>query len=380
MEHKIKTAGQLAKVLAEAYKGSHMAKALLKEATSTSDMPELFRQITNQAMLAQYARLPQTWPAFSSRYQVSDFRPQRFMNWNVNTGQLLAQNGGAERTHVLALPRVPELTEYPTFSLEAEEELFAINKYGARYPFSFEVFINDELQVIQSLPTEMAQMAVDTEDVLTTGVLATATGPNPAFFNNTWDFGPQVPPGNIMEGNPELSIAAVQAAISNITSRMIGYRPVTVQQFALVVPPALELMANSIADVANYERVVPQPDGTEIRFNENNPVRGRFTVVVNPWLPLIDQSGNVNTTWYLVPSGGSNGPRRSIVTTFMNGREAPELRISGNTGRYVGGGEVPGTEGSFDNDDVQYRVRHITGAVGLDPSPTIVSLGTGESS
>src|SRR5690606_2439662 len=131
----------------------------------------------------------------------------------------------------------------------------------------------------------------------------------------------------------------------------------------------------TIVNNAQYLRVVTQPDGSELRFTETNPAAGRVTVVVNPWLPLIDQSENSATTWYLVPSGGSSGPRQSIITTFMTGREAPELRISGDTGNYIGGGEVPGTEGSFLNDDVQYRVRHITGAVGLDPSPTMASLG-----
>lgn len=378
--YQITKATDLAQKIKEAYKGSHMARAQLKEALSTSDMPELFRQVTDYAMQSLYARLPQTWPSFSSRYTVPDFRPQRFMSWNVNMEQLLSGNGGAERQHVLALPRVPELTEYPTFALEAEEELFAINKYGARYPFSFEVFINDELQVIQSLPGEMAQMARDTEDVLTTSVLATSDGPNPAFFNNSWDFGDQVPNGNILEGNPELSIDALEAAFQNITSRMIKNRPVTVQRWALVVPPALEMTANTIVNNTTYLRVVPDNEGGELRFNETNPVAGRIDVVVNPWLPLLDTSGNVASTWYLVPSGGSNGPRESIITTFMAGREQPELRISGNTGRYTGGGDVPGTEGSFDYDDVQYRVRHVLGAVGVDPSPTIVSDGTGDSS
>jgi len=377
--YKINTVAEFGTKLAAAYQGDFMARAQLKEALSTSDMPELFRQFTDYAMLAQYARLESVWSQFSQRFTVPDFRPQRFMTWNTNMGQLLAQNGGAERKHMLALPRVPELTEYPTFSLEAEEELFSINKYGARYPFSFEVFINDEFGVIPQLPTEMAQMARDTEDVLTTGVLAGATGPNPDFFNDTWDFGPQVPPGNIAEGNPPLSIEAVEAVIQSITSRYINNRPVMIGEWVLVVPPSLEIQANNIAAIANYQRIEVGEDGIERRFEVPNPVRGRFRVVVNRWLPLLDTSGTSATTWYMLPAPGQ-GPRNAIITTFMAGREQPELRISGDTGNYIGGGEVPGTEGSFPHDDVQYRVRHITGAVGVDPSATMASLGTGTDS
>src|SRR5690606_42019249 len=102
---------------------------------------------------------------YSSRYTVSDFRPQRFMQWNTSMGQLLAQNGGAERPHVLALPRVPELTEYPTFTLEANEELFAVNKYGARDPFSFEDFIIDVIQVISQLLAVLAHVGRDSQDI-----------------------------------------------------------------------------------------------------------------------------------------------------------------------------------------------------------------------
>lgn len=375
----LKNKYELAVCLSEAMKGNHRAKASLKEALSTSDMPELFRQVTDYAMKQQYARLQPVWNQFSSRYTVSDFRPQRFLEWNVNTNSMVASNGGADRQHTMALPRVPELTEYPTFSLEAEEELFAVNKYGGRYPFSFEVFLNDEFQVIQDLPGEMGAMARDTEDILTTSVLATETGPNPDFFNDSWDFGDLADGSNIMAGNPALTIDAVETAIQEIQSRYVKNRPVTVDQWALVVPPSLEITANNIAGIANYLRVETDADGIERRFDVPNPVRGRFVVVVNHWLPLLDKSENASTTWYLVPSGGSNGSRRSIITNFLAGHENPELRINGDTGRYVGGGEVPSTEGSFSHDSVEYRVRHVTGAVGVDPSPTMVSLGTGSS-
>lgn len=381
--YKINTPVELAQKLAEAYKGGFMARAQLKEALSTSDMPELFRVMTQYALLGQYEQIQPQWREFSTPWQVSDFRPQRFMRWESDMSQMVNANGGFER-HSLALPRIPELTEYPTFSLEAEEELFGINKYGGRYAFSFEAFLNDEYQVIQTLPGEMANSARDTEDVLTTGVLATADGPNPAFFNTGWDFGPRAPQGNVFPDNPPLTMDTLQEAVNLVAQRTLGNgtRPVRVRSFVLVVPPSLELTANTILAQANIVRRVPDGSGGELETTMANPLRGRVRVVVNEWLPILDTSENSATTWYLLPDGaGSAGNRRpAIITTFMSGREAPELRISGDTGRYIGGGEVPGTEGSFLNDDVQYRVRHITGAAGVDPSGTLVSDGSGEAS
>jgi hypothetical protein len=357
--------------------GNFKAMARLKEAIASQDFPLLFGQVTQLALQSQYARLPQQWTAFSSRYTASNLKKQRILDWNATFDQLPVQNGGATR-HQYALPRVPELSEYPTFSLEARGTEWGLAKYGARFPFSFEAFLNDEFQVIQDMPGEMAAMGRDTEDVLTTGVLATSTGPNPDYFNSGWDFGPLANMGNIMEGNPALSVEALELAMQEIGLRRVNDRPVVVPSWVLIVPPSMEIMANEIAAIANQEIVQGDPTtGRQVRFTRTNQARGRFTVQVNQWLPLIDTSANSATTWYLVPSGGTTGTRRAIVTSFLAGHEAPELRISNDTGSNIGGGDISPFEGSFSHDDVQYRVRHFVGAAGIDPSPSMVSLGNG---
>lgn len=49
----------------------------------------------------------------------------------------------------------------------------------------------------------------------------------------------------------------------------------------------------------------------------------------------------------------------------------------GDTGRALGGGEISAFEGSFSHDDIQYRVRSIVGAAGIDASAVAVSKGDG---
>ena len=375
----------LIKDLAEAMRGNYSAMARLKEAISSQDFPILFGQVTQLALQGQYARLPQQWTAFSSRFTATNLKNQRLMDWNPTFGQLPAQNGGETR-HPFALPRIPELTEFPTFKLEARGQEWGINKYGARFPFSFEAFLNDELQVIQDMPAEMAAMGRDTEDVLTTGVIASATGPNPDYFNADWDFGTLANQGNILEGNPPLSVNALELAMQEIGLRRINGlqgRPVVVPNgWVLVVPPSMEITANEIAAIASQEIVRGDPDSAagQVRFVRANQARGRFTVQVNQWLPLIDTSDTAATTWYLLPQGGTTGTRKAIVTTFLAGNELPELRIKNDAGSNIGGGDISPFQGSFVNDDVQYRVRHFVGAAGLDPSPAMVSLGTGDDS
>lgn len=368
----------IATLLQEAMDGDLVAGARLKEAVATGDFPLLFSQLIDQGMLSQYAALPSVWPSFSSRMTVNDFRPQRLMQWYKDHSQLPSQNGGSP-TARLALPRVPELSEYPTFTLQAEEQSYGIAKYGERFPFSFEVFRNDEFQVIRDLPGTMARTASETEDVVTTQVLASPEGPNPDFFNDSWDFGPMAPSGNILPGNAALSMEALEQAIEIIGLRQVNDNPVTVQSYALVVPPSLEFTARRIAAVSQLEQVTGDPtsEAGQQRFIFPNLVSGRFTVVVNPWLPLVDTSPTSASTWYLVPQGGSDGTRRAIVTVFLAGEETPDLRINNDSGNALTGGQVDPFRGSFSHDDVQFRVRHIMGAAGLNPAPVMASLGDG---
>lgn len=376
---KVSRAVEFLRLKREAEFGSPVAMGRLREAVSSGDFPLLFQSISQASMLGQYADLPQQWPTFSVRTTVPDFRPARMVRWDTVAGQSASTdyNGGAER-HVRALPRIPELTEYPTFNLTTEGTDYFVNKYGARFPFSWEAFMNDELRVLSQLPTEMARWARDTEDVLTTGVLATSTGPNPDFFNTTEDFGGQAPAGNYIPGNPPLSLDELERAINYIGMRQVNGRQVRVQNFVLLVPPALALTAQEIAQGTTYLRVRTTADGSEIRQNVSSPVAGRFTVVESPWLPLIDTSANAATTWYLVPAGGQTERGPAIVTAFLRGHETPEVRVMGDTGRALGGGEVNAFEGSFSHDDIQYRVRSIIGAAGIDASAVAVSTGTGD--
>lgn len=375
---KMNRAVEFLRLKREAETGSPVAMGRLREAVSSGDFPLLFQSISQASMLGQYAELPQQWPTFSVRTTVPDFRPARMVRWDTmaSQSQTTDYNGGAER-HVRALPRIPELTEYPTFNLTTEGTDYFVNKYGARFPFSWEAFMNDELRVLSQLPTEMARWARDTEDVLTTGVLATSTGPNPDFFNTTEDFGGQAPAGNYIEGNPALSIDSLEQAINQIGMRQVNGRQVRVQNFVLLVPPSLALTAQEIAQGTTYLRVRTLADGSEIRQNVSSPVAGRFTVVESPWLPLIDSSANAATTWYLVPAGGQTDRGPAIVTAFLRGHETPEVRVFGDTGRALGGGDLSAFEGSFSHDDIQYRVRSTIGAAGIDASAVAVSLGTG---
>ena len=192
----------------------------------------------------------------------------------------------------------------------------------------------------------------------------TPYGPNPTTFS--------AGNGNRITGNPALTVASLNAAIGAIRTRTFNGNPVVVGSLALIVPPALEQLAKQIVGIQTLQ--VTDVNGT---YDVASPING-VTVVVNPWLPIIDKSSTVNTTWYLAPLNGS-GVRPSVVFSKIRGRGNPELRIATQGGAYLGGGAVPGLEGSFETDDIQFRVKHYVGAAAIATETMSVSKGDASS-
>lgn len=335
-----------------------------QESHSTSDFPEALRSVTQAAFLQEYAQIPTVYNQFTREYNVTSLRPQAFygLAWDssmtpeVNAGETIVKESPG------GIARVPELTEFPEISFKASETSFSVAKYGARVSFSFEMLMQDEWGALETLPTQLAQLARNQEDIVALEVLVSETGPDATFFN--------AQNGNIVAGNPALSIEAIEDAIAQVRTRTLNGNPVIVNQFALMVPPALEAEARRLLGVSSF--LIEDPvNGT---YQYANPVSG-VQLIVNPWIPILDKSANANTTWYLLPAG-SQGIRPAVVFSKIRGRETPELRIAADTGNYLGGGEVPGREGSFLNDDIQFRVRHFVGAAGIAFETAAVSLGT----
>jgi hypothetical protein len=107
---------------------------------------------------------------------------------------------------------------------------------------------------------------------------------------------------------------------------------------------------------------------------ESNYLAGVVQLVVNPWQSVIDQSATAATTWFLVPDPA--GPRTALAVGFLRGHDTPDLRVKADTGNSLGGGAIAAEDGSFDDDTIQYRVRHVLGASGVDPITTYASDGS----
>ena len=101
--------------------------------------------------------------------------------------------------------------------------------------------------------------------------------------------------------------------------------------------------------ILNAEKV---PDPNNVGLYIENPLRGKFDLVVN-----LKQPGQ---SWIIMPKPGTV-QRAPFFFSQVTGYEAPDFRYKSEQGRSLGGGDLTVMAGSFDDDSIWYRGRHILG-------------------
>jgi hypothetical protein len=356
---------EAAKLLEGALRGDRQDKLKLQEGISTSDLPVQLAPTINKILLENYAALPKVWDRFATKMVMDDFRPQTFMNLAYDDD---GKDNQGDTFREGSLPTVGEYDEYPTAGWFAvTEKTLSVKKAGQRVRFSWESIVNDgQISLLERLPIELAQKAAGKEDEEVTKQLVATGGLNTTNFNSTNQ--------NLFSGNGALTIANLELAIQAANLQTYNGRTVTpVSRFALVIPQALELTARKILAVQSIETATVSGSITTKTIT-GNPVASQVEVVVNPWIKKINASADAY--WFLIPvPNQSLNP--SVALGFLRGYEAPELRVKANGGTFLGGGDVPARDGSFDNDDFEMRIRHIATGGFLVPAGTIASTGAG---
>lgn len=352
--------------LAEALAGDRLAQARLKEAITSDQLAPMFVTAANVRFQEYFASYNTLWGNIATKELLTDFRPASLLSLKDDTTTVPIDNGGYKHP-VGTLPHVPELTPYPTMSYQAEGAFITTAKHGARIQFSFESFINDEWNVIARFPKDAATLAARTEDLL---VLLQIFDPvtkslRADVFNDAnktkADFTgiPDEFTGGTGAGgvggvkNAALSFdAIVSARYQALATVRDGHSTYVPEGFVLVTSPALAEVAKSYTLINEIRTQVGKR--TEIKAN---PLKGLDVLSSD----LISVVGG-EKAWVLLPKGGRANGKTVLAKTGMLGREAPELRIHNKTGQMLGGGDVNPYEGSFDNDDIEIRIRQIAGA------------------
>jgi len=356
---------EAAQLLEGALNGDRMDKLKLQEGISTSDLPVQLTPAINKILLANYAAAPKVWDKFASKLVLDDFRPQTFLNLQYEDD---GKGNGGDVYRDGSLPTVGEYDEYPTAGFfAATEQSVQLKKAGQRIRFSWEAIVNDgNIGLLERLPQELALKAAGKEDEEVTKQLVATGGINTTNFNSTNQ--------NLFSGNTALTLESLELAIQAANLQSYNGKPVTpISRFALVIPAALELTARKILAVQSVQTDVTSGD-VLTRTVTGNPIGSQVEIVVNPWIKKINSGADAY--WFLIPVPSAT-LNPSVALGFLRGYETPELRIKMNGGTFLGGGDVPARDGSFDNDDFEMRIRHIATGGFLVPAGTMVSTGAG---
>lgn len=345
----------VATLLNEARQGKFRAKLALQEAMSTSDFPALLGQVLDRQMLASYREYPTSYFNWVNRATVNDFRETE------RTKGLL---GGEDD-----LPLVEELSEYPEASVDESTPIrYRVQKFGRRFAMSWESVVNDRNGELKALPTKLANAARRTEAKFVTGLYVDANGPHAALYSAA--------KGNVVTGNPALSIAGLQAAFTALTAqRDENGNPIYIEAVELVIPPALEIIARNILNATELQ--VGEAGGTAGQnLRTVNWMKNRTRLNIDPYHPLLAKTANGDTSWYLFANPNSGRP--ALELAFLTGHEEPELFVKTPNARRVGGGDVDAMDGDFETDGIQYKVRKVHGGARIDEKMTVSSNGSGQ--
>jgi len=326
----------------------------LKEAMTTSDFPLLLGDLMYKQLLGNYAPYPVTYPAYSAAFDLKDFK-------NLN---LLTIDGGSS-----VLEKVKEEGPYPEITFTEARYQLAVVKYGRRYGLSFELFVNDDLNSMDSRPMQMAIGARRLEEKTVTQQFVAATGPHASFYT--------VGNANIVTGNPALSIPALQTAMTILSKQVDSDgEPIMIDMFTLVVGPALSITAQNMLNGLQI-RLHEAGGATNTELIALNWMKAKFELKVNPYLPIVcTASGIKDTQWYLF-ANPSNGQRPALAHGFLRGHRNPQMYMKDSDQILIGGGPSGIMEGNFGNDGIDYKIRHFFGAIRVDPKMTVASEGDG---
>jgi hypothetical protein len=334
-----------------AMSGNLRARADLQEALSTSDFPIMLGAAYGRELQGEYAGISPIWQQFARRLMVPDFRRRKLVDIMGGRG---------------ALDLVKEGEEYPAGSASESERDFKVDKYGRRFPLTWEMIKNDDLGAFRDFPQRLATAAREMEDRLALYPFFNADRTALSPFLDARD-----------ETTKPLNLTNLNAAFRNISSRIDEEddRPVLMPNPILMVPPALEEVANEILNTVEIRRGSNASADGVVRRQNGNGLTYTPTVVVNPWLPIVGRNyAKVNDTWYLFP-GPNEAVKPALGVAFMNGEETPDLRVAADAGNRVGGGAIAPEEGSFNDDTIQYRVRHVVGSTALYDDAVYVGVG-----
>jgi hypothetical protein len=327
----------------------HRHQFRMWEAITTTDFPYLFGTIIDRELLARYKVAESEWRAITK----------------VGTLPNFAQHT-RDRVDGLTniLPRVTEKGEYLVAPVSSEHYTRQVFKRGRQFDISWEALVNDGMGAFDDVPARFSDAAANTDAYIVSSLIASATGPNALLFAVA---------GITNAGVLALTIANLEATLALMAQQQTtDGLPMGIRGMHLWVPPALEMTARAVVTSALKQWTEVGAGGGIPVPTANVLVEKGLQVHVDPWLPIIDTSGNVDTTWYLFADTGQG---YAIGLDHLRGHENPEICMKASNKVAVGGAPMGPFEGDFESDNVFYRVRVCPGGCYIDPRFAYAQVG-----
>lgn len=342
-----------------ALEGDGKAAERLAEGISTSDVPALLEPATNVTFLAQFADVPIVWDQIAERYDAEALGTIEWGGFDFDTDALKQGVNDGDQFVGAGLPGVAEYGEYPAVKFTTETLEAELRKDGLRFRISWEAMMKSRrFDWIGRSTAFFARSAAEQEDVaLAKQFVSTAGTPNSAFTT--------------LASNPALTLPNLEAGLATARQIKVNGRPVNAQNYALVTGTALSQTARNLLSITQVERT----QGSDVFTIA--PATGGIRAVEFAMLDTVGgfaTPGAVDDYWFLVPQGTV---RPAFLELFLEGYRTPSISIKDSGHFYLGGGLVPQREGSFEEDDVQTRVRHVVDAHALTPAIVVDSNGSG---
>jgi hypothetical protein len=237
--------------------------------------------------------------------------------------------------------------------------------------------VNDDLDAFRTIPDRLARAARRSEDKFATSLFVDANGPHASLYTagnkniiNATNAG-----ASFAAINPPLSVNALQQAMVVLSNmKDADGEPIVIDAVELVVPPALEVVAQNILN-ATVLRTVAKGGDTGGELEVANWMRHKVRLSVGSYIPAIATT-NGNTSWWLFANPSTGRP--ALEMGFLRGFEQPALYERAPNARRIGGGDVME---AFEDDSVAWRVRHVFGGTRLTSTggakATVASNGSG---
>lgn len=339
---------KVAKLIAEGRRGSYVAEAQLKESLMTGVLASSVAHFINVITIPQLPDDKDRPVAKLAGFRtVPDFRPAvLYSMFGSLTGPGITDDGAA--------PRVPQGQPFPEVTITGMESAYnKLSKRGNRINWDFEDFINDTLGVLDGIPAQLRDVALETEWQEVGEALVKATTSSGSVT---------LPDETVIPTNAPISANAIMAAAQALAARTVNgtkKKIGTLAGYNVVVAPGKKIFVDyMIRQALGVLYVLPSSSGGSVTAAPDNSL---LTTV-----EVIEHEKVTGNKWYLAPKPSAY--RRPVLDVLrLRGYETPQIRVKSEGGDGF----------SFDADTAAMRLRLVTGAALWFQEAIVYSSGAG---